>query len=122
MKQRITYLDTTKALLIALVVIGHILNYANPRYDIIPYVLAQEFINSFHMPAFFLLSGMLTDSEKWRSRSAGAYFGHKAKSLLVPYLFFECLAIAYKHFALHSVSLLEGLKLMLTLRCNVGAD
>lgn len=38
MKQRITYLDTTKALLIALVVIGHILNYANPRYDIIPYV------------------------------------------------------------------------------------
>lgn len=122
MKQRITYLDTTKALLIALVVIGHILNYANPRYDIIPYVLAQEFINSFHMPAFFLLSGMLTDSEKWRSCSAGAYFGHKAKSLLVPYLFFECLAIAYKHFALHSVSLLEGLKLMLTLRCNVGAD
>lgn len=122
MTKRLTYIDITRAILIAMVVFGHILNYANPQYDIIPYTLAQEFMNSFQMPAFFILSGMLTDGEKWRGRSVGAYFGHKAKMLLVPYLFFECLAILYKHFVLRSVSLTEGLRLMLTMRCNVGAD
>lgn len=122
MTKRLTYIDATRAILIVLVVLGHILNSANPRYDIIPYTLVQEFINSFHMPAFFLLSGMLTDGEKWRSRSIGTYFMHKIKTLIVPYLFFECLAVLYKHFVLHSVSIAEGLRLMLTLRCNVGAD
>lgn len=122
MTRRLTYIDTSRAILIALVVLGHILNYANPDYSIIPYTLVQEFINAFHMPAFFLLSGLLTDGEKWRSRSAGTYFVHKVKTLLVPYLFFECIAIVYKHFVLHSVSLPEGLRLMLTIRCNVGAD
>lgn len=122
MTRRLSYIDTTRAILITMVVLGHILNYANPGYDIIPYTLAQAFMNSFHMPAFFLLSGMLTDGEKWKKRSVGAYFVHKARTLLVPYLFFECLAILYKHFVLHSVSLAEGFRLMLTLRCNVGAD
>lgn len=122
MSRRLTYIDTARAILITLVVLGHVLNYANPQYNIIPYTLAQEFINAFHMPAFFLLSGLLTGGAKWRSRPVGAYFVHKAKTLLMPYLFFECLAIFYKHFALHSVSLTEGLRLMLTVRCNVGAD
>lgn len=122
MKERLTYIDNARAMLIALVVLGHVLNYANPAYDIIPYTLAQEWIGAFHMPAFFVLSGLLTDGEKWRGRSAGAYFVRKARTLLVPYLFFECIAILYKHFVLHSVSLLEGLRLMATVRCNVGAD
>ncbi len=122
MNGRLTYIDTTRAVLIVLVVLGHILNYANPEYNIIPYTLAQEFINAFHMPAFFLLSGMLTDGEKWRKRSVGAYFIHKAQTLLVPYVFFECFAILYKHFVLRSVTLTEGIRLMLTMRCNVGAD
>ena len=122
MIRRLTYIDTTRAILITLVVLGHVLNYANPQYNIIPYTLAQEFINAFHMPAFFLLSGLLTDGEKWRSRPIGAYFVHKARTLLIPYLFFECLALLYKHFVLHSVSFAEGLRLMLTMRCNVSAD
>ena len=122
MIRRLTYIDTTRAILITLVVLGHVLNYANPQYNIIPYTLAQVFINAFHMPAFFLLSGLLTDGEKWRSRPIGAYFVHKARTLLIPYLFFECLALLYKHFVLHSVSFAEGLRLMLTMRCNVGAD
>ena len=122
MTKRLAYIDTTRAILITLVVLGHILNYANPKYDILPYTLAQEFIGAFHMPAFFLLSGLLTNGEKWRNCSVGTYFVHKARTLLVPYLFFECFAILYKHFALHSVPLAEGLRLMLTMRCNVGAD
>lgn len=108
MAKRISYIDNTRAILIALVVLVHILNYANPKYDIVPYVLVQQFLDSFHMPAFFILSGMLTDGDKWRGRSVGSYFLHKAKTLLVPYLFFECVAILYKHFVLRSVSIAEG--------------
>ncbi len=122
MTGRLRCIDTTRAILITLVVLGQILGSANLRYDVLPYVLAQEWINSFHMPAFFLLSGMLTDGGKWRSRTVGEYFIHKTRTLLVPYLFFECVAIAYKRFVLHSVSIPECFKLMLTLRCNVGAD
>ena len=81
MTKRISYIDNTRAILIALVVLVHILNYANPKYDIVPYVLVQQFLDSFHMPAFFILSGMLTDGEKWRGRSVGSYFLHKAKTL-----------------------------------------
>lgn len=103
MKTRTAYIDTTRAILIFLVVLGHVLNYADPEYKVIPYILAREFFNSFHMPAFFVLSGMLTDLEKWRARPWTTYILHKAKTLLVPYLFFEVLAILYKHFILHSV-------------------
>lgn len=45
MTKRISYIDNTRAILIALVVLGHILNYANPKYDIVPYVLVQQFLD-----------------------------------------------------------------------------
>lgn len=63
MKERIGYFDSAKAILIALVVLGHILSYANSGYDILPYTLAQSFITSFHMSAFFVVSGILVDTE-----------------------------------------------------------
>ena len=63
MTPRIAYIDSTRAILIAMVVLGHILNGANPGYDIIPYTLAQEFMGSFHMPAFFILSGTLLNAK-----------------------------------------------------------
>ena len=66
----------------------------------------------------FQLSEMLTGGEKRRGHSTGMYFSHKVKTLLTPHLFFECIAISYKHFALHSMTLQDGLWLMLILRCN----
>lgn len=122
MKQRISYIDSAKALLIALVVVGHILQYANPHYEILPYILAQEFIYVFHMPAFFLLSGMLSDAETWKGRSFSNLLKSRLRTLIIPYAFFELLAVVYKHFVLKSVSIKEGLYLMLTLRSNVGGD
>lgn len=122
MKQRIAYFDRAKALLIGLVVLGHVLNYANPGYDIIPYTLMQVVISSFHMPAFFLLSGVLADEEAWRSRNLCTFLKSRCLTLLVPYFFFEMLAVVYKHFVLHTVTLGDGLYRMITFRCNVGAD
>lgn len=45
----------------------------------------------------------------------------RAKSLLVPYLFFEFLGLIWKMVFAHQ-SLLTGLRNLLTVRCNVGAD
>ena len=42
MTKRISYIDNTRAILIALVVLGHILNYANPKYDIVPDVYKRQ--------------------------------------------------------------------------------
>lgn len=122
MKQRIAYFDRAKALLIGLVILGHVLNYANPGYDIIPYTLMQVVISSFHMPAFFLLTGMLAAEERWKKRSLPELLKSRCLTLLVPYFFFETLAVLYKHFVLHTVALWDGLYRMITFRCNVGAD
>ena len=122
MKKRIEYFDVAKALLIALVVIGHELQYANPAYDIIPYTLAQEFIGSFYMPAFFVISGLLFKPESLAERSWGEFILRRIRTLVIPYFFFEMLAIVYKSLVLRSVSIVEGLRLMVTFHCNVGAD
>ena len=56
MTKRISYIDNTRAILIALVVLGHILNYANPKYDIVPYVLVQQFLDSAYTSRELLVS------------------------------------------------------------------
>lgn len=80
-KGRIPALDIAKGIGILLVVFAHV-NYT-------PALLT--YIYSFHMPLFFLLSGMLFRKEKYRS------FGQFAKrrffSLICPYLFFYILAM-----------------------------
>ena len=91
MTKRISYIDNTRAFLIALVVLGHILNYANPKYDIVPYVLVQQFLDSFHMPAFFILSGMLTDGDKWRGDPSAVIFCIRRKPCLFRICFLSAL-------------------------------
>ena len=49
MKERLEYIDTARGILIILVVIGHIWQAG----------FVHNFIYSFHMPAFFFISGML---------------------------------------------------------------
>ena len=56
MTKRISYIDNTRAILIALVVLVHILNYANPKYDIVPYVLVQQFLDSAYTNRELLVS------------------------------------------------------------------
>lgn len=122
MEQRIEHIDTAKGILMVFVVVGHILNYANQDYDIIPYIMLQEFISAFHMPAFFVLSGMLTNIQKWRTRSFGEYLIRKIKTLIVPYFFFESIAILYKCFVLDIVGLKNAIINSLILKPNIGAD
>ena len=76
-KAKYRYIDYFKALLMILVIIGHI-NFANSSI--------KPWIYAFHMPAFFFASGMLLkNSGVFDSRSMKALLGKKIQSLMFPY-------------------------------------
>ena len=75
---RIVWVDIAKGIGIILVLIGHISQNKNLHY----------FIYSFHMPLFFIISGYLY-SEKEQ------YVRKKAKSILLPYLFWSIVSFLY---------------------------
>ena len=81
MKIREHYIDVAKGIAMILVIIGHI--------TILPTWL-YAWINSFHMPLFFFLSGMVYNPNKYDKFRD--FFKAKFKGLIVPY-FFLCLII-----------------------------
>lgn len=83
MNKRITYLDTAKGILILLMLIGHIWNEG----------FVHDFIYVFHMPAFFIISGMVGSRKEISVRGFGEFLLSRVKTLLIPYLFFEIYAI-----------------------------
>ena len=82
--KRISYIDMAKGIGIILVVLGHT-----------PF-LSESFstwIYSFHMPLFFIISGVIlshTDASKY---SFGTFVKKKAKTILIPYFTFSILTI-----------------------------
>lgn len=71
-KQHIEYIDIAKGIGILLVIWGHIITNS----------FSREFLYSFHMPLFFLLSGMFFKSEKYNSFFL--FLCKRGKRLLVP--------------------------------------
>ena len=78
-KNRIEWIDYSKGILIILVIAGH----AIPEFDLHLDYLAH-FIYSFHMPAFFILSGYLFRYKK--DINTVEFAKKKAKQLLIPYI------------------------------------
>ena len=82
MNQRKEWIDISKGILIVLVVAGHA--HINPTIDYL--------INSFHMAAFFLLSGITfsvkDDFEK--------HIGKRFKRIIIPYFFFSAFLLVYQ--------------------------
>lgn len=118
---RIEYYDRAKAYLIFLVILGHVLIVINPGYDKLYFSIIQSFIYTFHMPAFFILHGVLFNNEKWRKRPVKEFIFKRVYTLIIPYLFFEIIGIIWK-WSLGSQDVLTGLHNMATIRCNIGAD
>lgn len=83
MKQRIEYIDTAKGILIILVILGHV-------FETGP---ANQFVYSFHMPAFFIISGMMQHYSSGLSKPLGQAVLGKIYSLVIPFLFFEVLGV-----------------------------
>lgn len=82
---RIHYIDVMRGLLILLVVLGHSIgNTSDPL---------NMFILSFHMPAFFILSGMCF-KPKDSNYNFAFVLKRKAKGLIWPYLTFSLVGVA----------------------------
>ncbi len=74
-KKRIDFIDVAKGIGIILVVLGHLNSAEQP---------VRNFIYSFHMPLFFLLSGIFfNDKTDFKTT-----FMKSVKTLLIPYLIF----------------------------------
>lgn len=120
-EKRIEYIDIARGILIFLVIIGHVVIYENSDYNIRLYTYISKFIYTFHMPAFFLISGMIYKKERWQNTTFGKFLKRKIFTLIIPYVFFECIAIIYKAIVLKQ-AVVNGIYNMFTLKCNVGAD
>ena len=81
--KRLGYFDTVKGIGILLVVLGHA-TFVNERI--------LTFICAFHMPLFFIVSGMLIAYKDEQSASFKDIFYRKLKSIIIPYL---CFSICY---------------------------
>lgn len=83
MKERIEYFDTAKGILILLVVLGHV-------FETGP---VNQYIYSFHMPAFFMISGILLRYSSAPGKPLGQVLLDKIYTLIIPFLFFEVLGV-----------------------------
>lgn len=84
--KRISYIDMAKGIGILLVVFGH-LGFASESL--------LTWIMSFHMPLFFILSGMLLSHTNATRHSMSAFLKKKAKTILVPYFTFSIISIIF---------------------------
>lgn len=126
-KSRISYFDTAKGILIILVIIGHCIQKSglesSTTLAFYPAVITLRIICSFHMPAFFILSGILFNTDKWCAISITNFIKKRSYQLLVPYFFFEvCGYIWYKTLygdAFPNIG--RAFLNTLLIQCNVGA-
>lgn len=79
---RIGYIDAARGLALLCVVLGHLC----------PGGALVQYISSFHVPTFFILSGLLmAEHDGWKRQSLKAFAARKAKRLLYPYATFSAL-------------------------------
>lgn len=78
LKQRIGWVSIAKGLTIMLMVIGHT---SIPAWF-------SNWIWSFHMPFFFIISAMMID---WHKGSLYSFFIRKSKSLLIPFIIYSAI-------------------------------
>ena len=83
MKERLDYLDRAKGYLIILVVIGHIWQ-SGPVFNV---------IYAFHMPAFFVISGILFQYTKAAQRPFGTFLKSRLFAFGLPFIFIEILGV-----------------------------
>lgn len=83
MNKRLDYIDKAKGILIILMVIGHIWQKG----------YMHNVIYSFHMPAFFAISGMLLSHTKSYEKDFRQFLAGRVYAFGIPFLFIELLGV-----------------------------
>lgn len=82
--KRISYFDLAKGIGIILVVLGHMENIDAGL---------RTWISSFHMPLFFMISGMLMAAKREQEGNTVDVYIKKAKGILIPYMWFSIIYV-----------------------------
>ncbi|KMK96723.1 acyltransferase family protein [Rossellomorea marisflavi] len=98
MKQRDSYFDNAKFILIFLVVFGHIIRSYIEKDPVI--LSLYKTIYTFHMPAFILLAGFFA-----KGFYKKGYIQKLAKKLILPYIVFQLIYTVYYYFLYDSSTL-----------------
>lgn len=108
-----------KGILIICVVIGHAINF-----EYLPTAVIKTIICTFHIPGFFIISGILMKREKLKKQSLRNFAKHKIKRLLLPYLVFEIIGAILQMvlYGIDKVTPIDVLYGILTLHCYNGVD
>lgn len=93
-KARIVWIDQLRSIAFLLVIIGHVT---------IPEEF-QSWIYSFHMPLFFLISGLTINREKIMNMPFKQYFFKQVRSLVVPYFWLNFLVFPLWYLTFHFVT------------------
>lgn len=98
--QRILWIDSVRGMLILLIVLGHVLGggIATGQVDSKFLVVMHRIIYMFHVPAFFVLTGLIWSrlSVDKNSNTISAWFLYvdkKFRRLMIPYFFFGLVSI-----------------------------
>lgn len=96
-KKRVSYFDMAKGLGVVLVLIGHLQTSQIMSFS--PYIIKIcGWIFSFHMPLFFIISGMLIHLKKDTEKELSVLAKKRFKGIMVPYMWFTLfylIAIVY---------------------------
>ena len=91
-KPRIAYFDIAKGIGMLLVLIGHL--QTDTIFSYSPYILSLcSWIFSFHMPLFFMISGMLIACKKEEEKDLTETIRRKFRSIMIPYFWFSLIYI-----------------------------
>ncbi|MDO4966030.1 MAG: acyltransferase family protein [Lachnospiraceae bacterium] len=88
MQKRLDYFDMAKGIGVILVLLGHL--QGDQFFVYSPYILPMcEWIFSFHMPLFFIISGMLIFHKKDEDKDLNVLIKKRFKGIMVPYFWFS---------------------------------
>ncbi len=83
-KKRVYYLDIAKGLGVILMILGHVTDLSIP---------SRQFVTSFHMPLFFVISGVIIFITGETARDMQDIVKRKLKSIMLPYFVFSVLSL-----------------------------
>ena len=93
-QRRILWIDQLRGIALFFVVVGHVA--LPPRI--------KSVIYSFHMPLFFIISGLTLNNEKIQKIPLREYVKDKAKKLILPYFWMSFLVFPLWYFTFHVIS------------------
>lgn len=98
-RKRLDYLDMAKGIGILLVVIGHL--QGKDIFALSPYILPIcTWIFSFHMPLFFIVSGILINYKKDLDKDLNVLAKRRFRGIMVPYY---CFSVCYLSVVLYAL-------------------